>query len=203
MNKKFCNRGCDLTVTYSQLLAKQSKPSNKRSNKLSNKCLGQAYYLHTYYVAGDIIPFFTDYPFVTHMDRPAADGEPAAMSIEETFFIKYILKPQPLSTGKYLLTFKPGENFKVCKLVVTHIGQNFPCAQIRYHPFITYVITFRAQGDSSKFCILFWFILSFGLHKGERGQKIAIIAIFAYFWSFIVTQEGRGKRYLKMCLCNI
>ena len=52
-------------------------------------------------------------------------------------FIKYILKPQPLSTGKYLLTVKPGENFKVCKLVVTHIGQNFPCAQIRYHPFIT------------------------------------------------------------------
>ena len=83
-----------------------------------------------YYVAGDIIPFFTDYPLVTHMDRPDADGVPAAMSIEETFFIKYILKPQPLSTGKYLLTVKPGENFKVCKLVVTHIGQNFPCAQI-------------------------------------------------------------------------
>ena len=57
-------------------------------------------------------------------------GTPALVAKEETFFIKYILKPQPLSTGKYLLTVKPGENFKVCKLVVTHIGQNFPCAQI-------------------------------------------------------------------------
>ena len=66
------------------------------------------------------------------MDRPEGEvaGTPALVAKEETFFIKYILKPQPLSTGKYLLTVKPGANFKVCKLVVTHIGENFPCAQI-------------------------------------------------------------------------
>ena len=47
------------------------------------------------------------------MDRPS-DTEPAnAIGVKESFFIKYILKPQPLSTGKYLVTFKPGANFKV------------------------------------------------------------------------------------------
>ena len=84
------------------------------------------------FVTGEIVPFFTDYPYITHMDRPVGDDgvTPIPMSIEETFFIKYILKPQPMSTGKYLLTIKPGVNFKVCKLVVTHIGENFPCTQI-------------------------------------------------------------------------
>ena len=67
----------------------------------------------TSHADGNIIPFFTDYPFVTMMDRPS-DTEPAnAIGVKESFFIKYILKPQPLSTGKYLVTFKPGANFKV------------------------------------------------------------------------------------------
>ena len=67
----------------------------------------------TSHADNNIIPFFTDYPFVTMMDRPS-DTEPAnAIGVKESFFIKYILKPQPLSTGKYLVTFKPGTNFKV------------------------------------------------------------------------------------------
>ena len=61
-------------------------------------------------VSGTIAPFFTDYPDVTYKDRPLGT---AAIQKGETFFIKYILKPQPLSTGRYLVTFVPGENFKV------------------------------------------------------------------------------------------
>ena len=57
------------------------------------------------------------------MDRPKEENTPKPMKVKETFFIKYILKPQPMSTGKYMLTIKPGVNFKVCKLVVTHIGK--------------------------------------------------------------------------------
>ncbi len=59
------------------------------------------------------IPFFTDYPFVTHKDRPVADGVPVPLKKGEAFFIKYILKPQRGSAGKYMVTFSPGENFKV------------------------------------------------------------------------------------------
>ena len=65
-----------------------------------------------------VIPFFTDYPFVTMMDRPS-DAVPAGkIGVKESFFIKYILKPQPLSTGKYYLTFTPGEKFKVTIFIV-------------------------------------------------------------------------------------
>lgn len=70
---------------------------------------------YTYlFLSGYIIPFFTDYPFVTDMDRVKGDdGVTVPVKTKETFFIKYILKPQPLSTGKYVVTFKPGLNFKV------------------------------------------------------------------------------------------
>ena len=60
-----------------------------------------------------VIPFFTDYPFVTMMDRPSTVEPIGKIGVKESFFIKYILKPQPMSTGKYYLTFKPGEKFKV------------------------------------------------------------------------------------------
>ena len=47
------------------------------------------------------------------MDRPLEDDLPAPVGKDETIFIKYILKPQPLSTGKYMLTLTPGTDFKV------------------------------------------------------------------------------------------
>ena len=67
----------------------------------------------TSHTDNNIIPFFTDYPFVTMMDRPTDTAPADAIGVKESFFIKYILKPQPLSTGKYTVTFKPGSNFKV------------------------------------------------------------------------------------------
>ena len=71
------------------------------------------------------VPFFTDYPYVTNKDRRAGP-----ITSDEVFYVKYILKPQPLSSGKYVITLSPGNNFKVCKLIVTHIGRNFPCSQL-------------------------------------------------------------------------
>ena len=90
-------------------------------------------YPYLLFITGEIIPFFTDYPYITHMDRPKEENTPKPMKVKETFFIKYILKPQPMSTGKYMLTIKPGVNFKVCKLVVTHIGK---AIMIRTHEYI-------------------------------------------------------------------
>ena len=72
-------------------------------------------------------PFFVSYPFVSTKDRAA--GEDPFM-VKETFFRKYIMKPQPQSTGQYTITIGPGPNLKVCKLVVIHIGDHFPCTKI-------------------------------------------------------------------------
>ena len=54
------------------------------------------------------VPFFADYPYVTYKDR-----RPGSITKDEVFYIKYILKPQPLSTGQYVVTFTPGNNFRV------------------------------------------------------------------------------------------
>ncbi len=72
-----------------------------------------------------IKPFFTVYPYVSNKDRGSG-----AYMLKETFFKKYILKPQPLTTGKYTITLKPGANLKICRLVVTHIGDHFPCTKM-------------------------------------------------------------------------
>jgi hypothetical protein len=57
---------------------------------------------------GLIKPFFTDYPYVISKDRKEANFQ-----MNEGLFIKYILKLQPSSTGKYTVTWTPGANFRV------------------------------------------------------------------------------------------
>ena len=64
---------------------------------------------HHFFVAGsNNVPFFADYPYVTYKDR-----RQGPITKDEGFYIKYILKPQPLSTGQYVVTFTPGNNFRV------------------------------------------------------------------------------------------
>ena len=65
--------------------------------------------INTFFVLGsNNVPFFADYPYVTYKDR-----RPGSITKDEVFYIKYILKPQPLSTGQYVVTFTPGNNFRV------------------------------------------------------------------------------------------
>ena len=68
--------------------------------------------INAFFVLGsNNVPFFADYPYVTYKDR-----RPGSITKDEVFYIKYILKPQPLSTGQYVVTFTPGNNFRVWNL---------------------------------------------------------------------------------------
>ena len=68
------------------------------------------------------------YPYVTSYDRPAF-GHQESFHKNEGFFVKYIMKPQPQTVGDYVFTVSPGVNFKVCKIEVTHVGDNMPCTE--------------------------------------------------------------------------
>jgi hypothetical protein len=70
-------------------------------------------------------PFVTSYPVITTRGRVSE-----VFNMKEGFFIQYIIKFQPETAADY--TFKIYETqtdkmLKLCKLVVTHIGDNMPC----------------------------------------------------------------------------
>ncbi len=55
----------------------------------------------------------------------------------EGFYIQYILKPQPRTRGFYSLKMIPSSNdVRICSLVLTHVGENFPCVEV--NPSISY-----------------------------------------------------------------
>lgn len=58
------------------------------------------------------------------MDRPSP-----SFLINEPFHIKYLIKIQPLTRGDYVFKVSPPAEFKICKLIITHVGENMPCVQ--------------------------------------------------------------------------
>ncbi len=67
---------------------------------------------------------FTVYPYVSTKDLPTSTFDKL-----QGFFIQYLLKPQPVTRGDYKLTITPPAGAKVCRVVITHIGKNMPCAE--------------------------------------------------------------------------
>ena len=76
-------------------------------------------------VKGLIKPFISDYPIVVTKDRAKSE-----FAHNEGFSIKYILKTNPQTYGKYVFKVNFGSdkaNFKLCRLRLTQIGANYPC----------------------------------------------------------------------------
>eukprot|EP00094_Tigriopus_californicus_P011496 TCALIF_11101-PA protein Name:"Protein of unknown function" AED:0.09 eAED:0.09 QI:0/0.77/0.73/0.95/0.48/0.58/46/1495/2737 len=71
------------------------------------------------------VPFVTSYPIITTRGRNSP-----LFNVNEGFYIQYIMKFQPGTKADYKFVIEPpGPQIKICKLIITHIGQNFPCAQ--------------------------------------------------------------------------
>ncbi len=70
------------------------------------------------------VPFVSSYPIITTRYRSSEEFEN-----REGFLIQYIFKPQPLSRGDYVFTLQVPPDLKLCRLEVTHIGENLPCLQ--------------------------------------------------------------------------
>merc|ERR1719264_73040 len=47
-----------------------------------------------------------------------------------TVTVRYILKTQPGTRGKYTLIINPGPGLAICKLAVVGIGKNMACARV-------------------------------------------------------------------------
>ena len=78
------------------------------------------------------VPFVTDYPDVTIKDL---QGYPNSVSFKKNtgFFIKYIIKTPPQTFGKYTFSVNYDDStnkyFKVCRLLLLSIGDNYPCTR--------------------------------------------------------------------------
>lgn len=71
------------------------------------------------------LPFVTSYPLITTRGRKSH-----FFDANEGFFIQYILKFQPGTRSDYQFVIEPpSPRIKICKLIISHIGENFPCAQ--------------------------------------------------------------------------
>ena len=83
-------------------------------------------------VATNTIPFVSAYPDVTTKDL---GGPGAFVSFKKNsgFFIKYIIKTPPQTFGKYVFTVNKDDTtnkyFKVCRLLLIQIGDNYPCTE--------------------------------------------------------------------------
>ena len=79
-----------------------------------------------------IVPFVSDYPDVTIKDLT---GYPSSVSFKKNtgFFIKYIIKTPPQTFGTYSININREDNdnkyFKVCRLLLLHVGDNYPCTK--------------------------------------------------------------------------
>ena len=74
------------------------------------------------------MPFVTAYPDVTIKDLT---GYPRVnFKKGNGFFVKYIIKTPPQTFGKYVFTVNTeNNNFKVCRLLLLYIGDNYPCTR--------------------------------------------------------------------------
>ena len=70
------------------------------------------------------VPFMTSYPIITYRGR---EGVPIKHG--EGFFVKYIIKMEPYTRSAFKFVIDPDANTKACAIVITHIGDNFPCTE--------------------------------------------------------------------------
>ena len=73
---------------------------------------------------GPTTPFVTSYPIIT-----ARDNNNEKFKGQAGFYIKYIIKTHPQTRGDYKFEVRPPVDAAVCKITVTHIGDNMPCAE--------------------------------------------------------------------------
>ena len=80
-----------------------------------------------------IVPFVTDYPDVTLKDLDGYANNAVNFQKKDGFFIKYIFKTPPQTFGKYTFTVNMDDSsnkyFKVCRLLLLQIGDNYPCTE--------------------------------------------------------------------------
>ena len=80
-----------------------------------------------------IVPFVTDYPDVTKKDLTGYANNAVSFKKKDGFFIKYIFKTPPQTFGKYTFTVNMDDStnkyFKVCRLLLLQIGDNYPCTE--------------------------------------------------------------------------
>ena len=100
-----------------------------------------------------IVPFVSDYPDVSIKD---IQGYPNSVNFQKKdgFFIKYIFKTPPQTFGKYtfIANYDDTTNkyFKVCRLLLLQIGENYPCTEpMPASPtgFETTVLTYGKDGE--------------------------------------------------------
>lgn len=88
------------------------------------------------------------YPFVSTMDRPNKDAE---LDIGEAFFVKYIIKPTALTRGELYFKVAPADsNVRVCRVLLTHVGDNFPCTKLpdaTISPHDTTILSYGSPGN--------------------------------------------------------
>ena len=74
------------------------------------------------------VPFVADYP-----DVMVKDLSNTIFQRKDGFFIKYIFKTPPQTFGKYtfIANYDDTTNkyFKVCRLLLLQIGENYPCTE--------------------------------------------------------------------------
>ena len=77
-------------------------------------------------------PFVTDYADVTIKDLQGYDTDSVSIKKNSGFFVKYIIKTPPQTFGKYTFTVNKDDTskyFKVCRVLLLHIGDNYPCTE--------------------------------------------------------------------------
>ena len=95
-------------------------------------------------------PFVTDYPDVTIKDL---QGYPNSVAFKANtgFFIKYIIKTPPQTFGQYVFTVNKDDGtnkyFKVCRLLIIQVGDNYPCTQNMPKSATGYETTIRSYSD--------------------------------------------------------
>ncbi len=76
--------------------------------------------------AGPIEPYVSSYPYLTNKDKATPSD---SWKAGEVFVVKYIMKIQPRTRGKYVFKVTPPASAKLCKLELVHIGENMPCTE--------------------------------------------------------------------------
>jgi len=56
--------------------------------------------------------------------------EGAAFAPNEPFFAKYLLKPREKSRGRFVVSFTPPNEVKICRVVVSFMGRNMICGLV-------------------------------------------------------------------------
>ena len=68
------------------------------------------------------MPFFTSYPIISTRDKATPMFDRG-----EGLFVQYLLKTKPMTHSPMMLRLGPPAHIKICKVLITHIGNNLPC----------------------------------------------------------------------------